>query len=244
MLTKTQIDELKQFDAPTICNAIEFFGIRSCIDGFMLPGLKQMAGDHETIVGYAATAKISSMKPSADPGIFMRYLEYVRETADPTIVVIQDIDEKSIASFWGEVNASTHKSLGAVGLVTNGAVRDLKEVNELNFHFHATCLGVSHGYAHIEEFGTPVNVLGMEVVPGELICADCHGVVKIPDEVAPYLAEACRFVAEAESNIIKPCRAAAQSGVKATMEEIRTWRTKMDTERKKGAEYYHSLITK
>ena len=237
-LTKTQIEELRCFDAPTICNAIEFFGLTPWTKGYVLPGLEQRTGAKKTMIGYAATGKILSSKPSDNPEIFMDYLQYIRDSDDPTVVVIQDMDKEPVATFWGDVNASTHMSLGAVGLVTNGAVRDLKEVDELGFYFFTSCLSVSHGYAHIEDYNCPVTIFGMEIMPGDLICGDCHGVVKIPHEIAPKLAEACRKVAAAESYIIKPCKEAVYQGRKVSMDEIKEWRGIVNTKRREAEREY------
>lgn len=237
-LTREQIEELREFDAPTICNAIEFFGLQPWTEGYVLPGLEQRTGGKKSMIGYAATAKIIGSKQAENPGIFMDYLEYVRESEDPTVIVMQDMDERKVATFWGDVNASTHMSLGAVGLVTDGAVRDLKEVDEMGFYFFSSCLAVSHGYAHIEEYDCPVNILGLDVMPGDLICADRHGVVKIPAEIAPRLAEACRRVGTAESYILKPCKEAINAGRKVSMSEIRQWRGMVNDKRKEAEMEY------
>ena len=56
----------------------------------------------------------------------------------PRIIVIQDEDEPpAMGSFWGEVNSSVFLALGAVGVVTDGGVRDLDEVQAMGFQFFA-----------------------------------------------------------------------------------------------------------
>lgn len=40
ILTKEQLDALTQFDAPTICNAIEAFNIQPRTASFMKPGME------------------------------------------------------------------------------------------------------------------------------------------------------------------------------------------------------------
>jgi hypothetical protein len=42
MLTAAQIEELKEFDTPTIANAIEFFGVQPKAQGFMKPGIRKV----------------------------------------------------------------------------------------------------------------------------------------------------------------------------------------------------------
>lgn len=233
-LTKEQIEELQQFDAPTVNNALETFDVKFRVEGFMKPGMFPRTKLGKPMIGYAATAKVSAMHPGTPENTETLYKYYasVRETTDPTIAVIQDIDPSPVGSFWGEVQATTHLALGAVGTVTGGGVRDLKEVEELGFGFFSTHLLVSHAFIHVESCGCPVDVCGLTVNPGDLLFCDVHGVVKIPHEVAPRLAAACRKIAAAELPMLEPCRAAIKEGRKPTVEELRTWRTAMERKRK------------
>jgi len=119
-------------------------------------------------------------------------------------VVIEDVDyPEPIGSYWGEVNGSIYKGAGAVGLVTNGGVRDLDEVEETGFHFFASCVLVSHAYVHLVEVGKPVSVGGLAVSPGDLLHGDKHGVTSIPHEIARDVAKASAEVEERERPIAR-----------------------------------------
>jgi len=236
VLTIEQLEELRQFDAPTVNNALETFDPKYRIEGFMRPGMVPRTELVKPMIGYAATAKVSAMHPGKpeNADIIFKYYAAVRGTADPTIAVIQDIDPSPVGSFWGEVQATTHKALGAVGTLTDGGVRDLKEVEELGFTFFSTTLLVSHAFIHVENYDCPVDVCGLAVFPGDLLFCDVHGVVKIPHEIAPRLAEACRKIAAAELPMLEPCRAAIKSGHKPTDDELRQWRKAMEQKRKEA----------
>lgn len=225
-LTKAQIEELRKFDTPTICNALESFEVRPRLSGYCNPGMVLRTRDEMPMVGYAATCKVGGSCPG-DGDKMISYYGHVREMEDPTIAVVQDIDKLRVGSFWGEVNATVHKALGAVGTLTDGGVRDIGEVDGLGFSLFSTELVVSHGYTHVEDYDCPVTVCGLMIHPGDLIHADRHGVTIIPHEIAPMLADACRKAAEAELPMLNPCREAIKKGVKPTMEELRTWRKEM-----------------
>ncbi len=232
-LTQQQLEEIKQFDGPTICNALECFDVMSRSDGFALPGIKPRTLVSERMLGYAATAKIRALHP-ADAGAGARLMDYyaqVREMAKPTIAVIQDIDPQPVGSFWGEVQATVHKSLGAIGTITDGGVRDNDEVETLGFHFFSTEVLISHAYIHVVEQGCGVEVRGLRILPGDLVFADKYGVCKIPHEIAPRLAEACRLVAEAEMPMLTPCREALAKNTLPTMDELKAWREGMNKAR-------------
>jgi len=116
------------------------------------------------------------------------------------------LDDPAAGAFWGEVNANIHRALGCIGLITNGTVRDLDEVRALNFQFFASGISVSHAFAHLVDFGGPVEIGGLTVRPGDLLHADQHGVVHIPSSIASEVAVASREVEQYERPIIGLCK--------------------------------------
>lgn len=234
ILSKLQLEELKEFDTPTISNAIEMFNIRPRTEGFMGPEIKCILPYKKPLIGYAATAIISSIRPPAPLQKEMLYEAYdhVKKTQSPTFFVIQDIDPAPVGSFWGEVQTNTVSALGCVGTITNGGVRDLDEVNELGFGYFASCVVVSHAYIHIENCNCPVKIGGLTINPGDLLHADKHGVILIPDAIVHKLADACRKVQLAEKPFIEACRKKFAMGIE--VEEIRKLREQMVKKREEN----------
>ena len=113
-------------------------------------------------------------------------------------MVLQDVDHSpGLGAFVGEIHASIGLALKCVGCVTNGAVRDLPAVEALGFHLFAGCVSVSHAYAHITDFGEPVEIGALKIHPGDLLHGDRHGVLTVPLEIAPDVpAEAAKILAE------------------------------------------------
>lgn len=230
-LTPEQIDELRSFDSPTICNAIERFNVRPRTEGYAGPHIRCVIPYSRPMVGYACTVKISAIEPPTDEQkeLVFAFYESLTKTAAPSIAVVQDVDEMPIGSFWGEVNATVCKSLGCVGTITDGGVRDIDEVRNVGFGYHARHVLVSHAYIHVVEQNVPVEIDGLTVRPGDLLHADQHGVVLIPKEVATRLADACRKAQYAEEPLINGCRERGLQNV--TVQDIRNWRKLMDQRR-------------
>jgi regulator of RNase E activity RraA len=228
-LTKEQMEELKQFDTPTVWNALEGFKLHPNISGFSWPGLTLMTPRTKPMVAYAVTARVSGLIPPSDAQKKMLFDFYanIRAPDVPSVAVVEDVDEIPIGSFWGEVQATTFKALGAEGTLTHGGIRDLNEVSLLGFQFFATCIMVARAESHVIETNCTVRISGMTVNPGDLIHADVHGAVVIPEEAAPKLAEACRRVINAELFVLDPCREAIKKGTKPTIDQIREWREEM-----------------
>jgi 4-hydroxy-4-methyl-2-oxoglutarate aldolase len=215
VLTKSQLDELKKFDTPSICNTIESFNVRLNTEGFMKPEIKCIIQYNEPIVGYAFTARISASGPATDEQKLLSnpYFKKISELAVPIIMVIEDMDKEPIGSYWGGVNASIHMALGCVGVITNGGVRDLEETEKIGFRYFASNVLVSHAYVHLTEIECSVNVGGLKIGPGDLLHADRHGVTMIPHEIAPELAQACLEVQEAENIVIEECQKRIGKGI-------------------------------
>jgi regulator of RNase E activity RraA len=89
--------------------------------------------------------------------------------------------------------ATTMKRVGAVGLVTNGGLRDIREINALGgFNYFGRGLVVAHGRPSIYDVGATVNIDGMEVRPGDLLHGDENGITVIPAEIAAQVAAKAR----------------------------------------------------
>jgi regulator of RNase E activity RraA len=204
---------LAAFDTPTICNALEVvvpesrargYTTRPAVCGF--PGLKPM-------VGYARTARIRAKSPPALSAAEVRslrhdYYRYVDAGPKPSVVLIQDLDgpDAGYGAFWGEVQSAIHLGLGALGVITNGSVRDIDPWAP-GFQFLAAVIGPSHAYANVVDFGGEIEVLGMRVRSGDLVHADRHGAVVIPVAAIRDLPAAIERVAKREASILAVARA-------------------------------------
>lgn len=234
-LTHEQLEKLREFDSPTICNAMECFGAQFRLGCYGNPGMVQRAGDMtKPMIGYAVTAKVSAMAPATPEQAKLQMELYAANRAEeaPSIICIQDTDKLPLGSYWGEVQATTHKSLGAIGTLVEGGVRDIPAADELGFYFMSTETLVSHAFIHVEAVQTPVVICGLTINPGDLIHADIHGFAVIPEDVAPKLYEACVGIAAAEMPVLEPCRKAIADGVRPSMEDLAKWRAGMAEARK------------
>jgi regulator of RNase E activity RraA len=210
-LTEAELAELREFDTPTICNALEVVTPERRALGFTTDTLICPFPRMPPMIGYARTALIRSALPSGLSGVEQRQarLDYYRYVADgdgPKVVVIQDVDWRiGFGCFWGEVQTAVHKGLGCLGLVTNGGVRDLDAIAP---DFQVLCGKVTPSHAHVHSiaFGGTVDVFGMIVCSDDLIHADRHGAVVIPAEVAREVAGAARLCARREEPILKVAR--------------------------------------
>jgi regulator of RNase E activity RraA len=194
---------LARWDTPTICNVIELFEIRPRNRGYMDGRIRCNFPELGPIVGFACTASFRSDAPPAGGdayGHIGAQLEQFTRLPGPPIVVFQDLDDPPVAAVFGEVMCSTYQAFGSVGLITNGAGRDLEQVRALKFPVFTGSTICSHGYCHMLHLGLPVRVGGLMVQQGDLLHADANGVTNIPLEIADEVADvAPEFVALEEA---------------------------------------------
>jgi regulator of RNase E activity RraA len=207
-LSEAQIDALRRINSPTISNAIEMFEIRPRNTGYLGSEVRCIFPRLGPMVGYAFTGLITADLP-AGARKFPRSEYWAASAAvpRPRVAVIRDLDTPpGQGSFWGEVNANIHRALGFAGVVTDGSVRDLEEMEALGFHTFARTPSVSHGHVHLVDFGGSVRVGGEVVNPGDLLHGDRHGVVIIPEAIASVVADAAAQVDAAERELIRYCQ--------------------------------------
>jgi regulator of RNase E activity RraA len=84
--------------------------------------------------------------------------------------------------------------LGAVGMVTDGALRDVPEVRALGFHYFMKYPVVSHADFQVASVGEPITLDGQRIVTGDILHGDENGVVIVPDAALGSLPEQVEIV--------------------------------------------------
>ncbi len=174
------LEALKAFDTPTICNALELVVPARRATGFTRRPLIAAFPEMKPVVAFARTAIIRSREPhprgrEEAKEVRLGYYGHIAAEPLPSIAVIQDIDapDTGFGAFWGEVQTHVHKGLGCAGVVTDGSVRDLE-----------------------------ASVAGMTVSPNDVIHADRHGAIVIPPEAVKEIPAAVALIARREKVII------------------------------------------
>ncbi len=204
--TIADLEVLKQWDTPTICNGLELLVPERRALGFTVEPMVAADRKLPPIVGLARTGTIRAReKPRGHVTDRMDWYDYVAATDLPTIAVLQDLDaHEGFGAFWGEVQTTVHKALGAIGCVTNGSFRDL-DMLAPGFQIIGGRVGPSHAHVHTVDYGKPVDVFGMQVVHDDVIHADFHGAVVIPAECVKQLPAAIDLVSRREKVILDLC---------------------------------------
>jgi len=101
---------------------------------------------------------------------------------------------------WGELLTTASMVRGAAGCLTDGLIRDIRRIKELNFPVFHGGIGPldTKGRAEMMAMDEPIEVAGARVEPGDFIFGDADGVVVVPKRMAPEVVRLALAKIEAE----------------------------------------------
>jgi len=215
-------------DGAAIANAIETFGVRLRNEGFADSSVRSLFPDLPAAAGYAVTARIRCSTP---PPVGYHYTDrtdwwhYIISVPAPRFVVVQDVDDRpGLGGFVGELHATILRALDCVGYATNGSVRDADAVRaRVGLPMFASGIAVSHAFAHVVEFGEPVQIGGLRVGSGDLLFGDRHGLQSVPPQLVERIPDAAARMTAHERWIIALCRS-PQFSIDALTQLVRSSR--------------------
>jgi len=208
---RTEILEfLQRTDTCTVSNAIETFRVRMRNEGYIHNVARCQFPALPPVAGYAVTGRIrTSAPPIANLCYYNRadWWRYVASLPSPKIIVMDDVDRiPGTGGLFGEIHARIARSLGCVAYVSNGSVRDVGQLEKMGFQCFAGGISVSHSYAHVTDFGEPVELGGQRIASGDLLHGDRHGVQIVPPEITGKLQEAVAAITAREAELINFCQ--------------------------------------
>jgi 4-hydroxy-4-methyl-2-oxoglutarate aldolase len=200
---------LADFESCDIADAIEQFGIRLRNQGFADTSIRCRYSSLSPMVGFAVTLQVRTAAPPISGGHLVEHSEWWQAfdaIPEPRVLVIEDVDNHpGVGAFVGKTHGHVFRALGAVGVVTNGALRDLDALEAMGMRAFSANTSVSHAYAHIVSVAHTVHVGGLAVSPGNILHGDRHGVVQIPHAIIDELPGAVQRHREHERDIIELC---------------------------------------
>ncbi len=192
---------LRDVDSPTIANAVETFNLRDRTDGFIGGRVRCQFPDLGVMVGRALTVTMSNAPGTiASRDGYWRMWDALAAMDGPVVIAIADASgAPHRVAYAGEVMTTIAMRLGAVGMVTDGALRDVDEVHELGFHYFMQYPVVSHANFEITSVGEPIELDGQRIESGDILHGDRNGIVVVPDNVLEGLPAAVAGIREKEA---------------------------------------------
>jgi regulator of RNase E activity RraA len=150
----------------------------------------------KTMAGTAVTAR----SRGGDNLTYLRALEFCR----PGDVLVIDAGGDLNNAVVGGILSFYAAHIGVVGVVIDGAIRDVAEVRAREFPVYAR--GVTHRGPYKDgpgEINVPVSVGGMVVNPGDIVVGDQDGLMAFAPDDAAWLIEKAHAHLATEAETIR-----------------------------------------
>lgn len=185
-----------QLNSSMLSDILDDLGVSAVVNG-LKPNF-----DGAKIFGRAKTLKIRALNEGEDfRGIYDALQSYHTIVPNDVIVVENEIND---FAYFGELNANLAIRAGASGAIVGGMTRDSADVVKLGLPVFAEgnkCRDV-RGRATLDSINKPVAIHGVEINPGDLVFADCEGVVVIPRKLEDKVLELAFSVARKEKSVL------------------------------------------
>jgi 4-hydroxy-4-methyl-2-oxoglutarate aldolase len=192
MITKPQIEELRDFDTPLLANTIGYISSIPAHEYYFSGEIQSVTPPLGPTVGVAFTVEIDSSTPggAGETELYWTLLDLMRESALPSVLVAKAVGSRpDHECMIGDGMAKTLFSVGCVGLVSDGRVRDVPGLISTNFAAYCRGTIAHHAPLRIRSIQKVIEIGGVTVTPGEVIHADHNGVIRIPSECLGNITE-------------------------------------------------------
>jgi 4-hydroxy-4-methyl-2-oxoglutarate aldolase len=126
----------------------------------------------------------------------------VSQAAPGEVIVLAVGGERKLAH-CGEIVAAAAKKRGVAGIVLDGAIRDRAEITRLGlpvFHLGVSPRGPAKAGPGV--LRAPVQIDGVRIESGDLVCADADGIAIVPASLAAELQALASRLEEKERRIL------------------------------------------
>ncbi|HII00723.1 TPA: bifunctional hexulose-6-phosphate synthase/ribonuclease regulator [Methanosarcinaceae archaeon] len=175
-----------------------------------------MKGIHQLVRGKVVGTAITVQSFAGD---WAKTVEAIDEAKEGDVIVIYN-ESKDIAC-WGGLATLSALNKGVAGVVIEGAVRDIDEVEKLGLPIYTSNTvpnaGDPKGFG---EMNAEITCGGQTVKPGDYIVGDESGVVVVPKERAYEIARRAKEVYKTEKRIFDEIR---RGGTLSEILELKKW---------------------
>jgi regulator of RNase E activity RraA len=190
------IDRLKRCSTATLTTQLFKHGLSN----LFIQGVARQTGGGGTMVGTATTLRYIPAREDLDHlGVFEdrnHPQRKVVEDIQPGQVLVMDTRGDASAASAGHILLTRMQVRGAAGVVTDGALRDMPEIAQMDWPVYARGASAPTNLIrhHAVDIDVPIACGGVPVYPGDVIVGDGEGVVVLP----PHLADEIAVAAEAQ----------------------------------------------
>jgi regulator of RNase E activity RraA len=191
------LPRLERLDSCALSDALDAIGHAGVVTGIVRQSTRQ------SVAGRVRTMRIAAGHPPGGSTVHLG-VRSIDEAEDTDVIVIEQKSGIDAAT-WGGVlsEAAHHKHIR--GVVIDGAVRDVDEINETGLPVFARSVTPisARGRIHEEAINVPVSIGDVTVNPGDLVFADGTGVVFLAQNLAEEIIAKAEAIADKERRMVE-----------------------------------------
>jgi regulator of RNase E activity RraA len=198
-MTPSDLTGLHQLSAPLLSDVMDSLGLNNQA---MRPFVRPL-DEGLVLVGRARTGlymPVYTARPGENP--YAVEIALVDDLKPGEVAVLDCNGPTERIAPWGELLSTASQARGAAGCVTDGLVRDVRQIRAMHFPVFHGGIGPldTKGRARMMERDIPVECAGVTVRSGDVVFGDADGLVVIPQEHASEVIARAREKAAGEDN--------------------------------------------
>lgn len=156
------------------------------------------------LIGRARTIRYLPNRPDVRKEIYSKgkQLNYISaEEAEPGDILVFDAGGEIRSAVTGDVTTTRFLYRGGAGIVVDGALRDVPELQGMHFQVYmrrGQAAAVSPIMMSVD-YQVPVRIGSVTVIPGDILLGDSHGVLVIPAAIAEKVVDKALAKVELEN---------------------------------------------
>ncbi len=191
MLNPKDLAALSRASTATITTQLFKLGYRNTF----LAGVRLQSSPTGRMLGEAFTLRYIPAREDIDVlAAFDDYDHPQRKAIESTKsgqILVMDCRQETRAASAGHILLTRAAARGAAGVVTDGSLRDIAGISELDMPVYAAAPAAMTNLAthHAVDLNVPIGCAGVPIFPGDILVGDSDGVVCVPRHLVSDIAQ-------------------------------------------------------
>ncbi len=192
-LPREILDGFKKLDTPSISDALDKLRIRGGCLGI------HPVQDDTYICGQAFTIHYMPCGTEVKGTVG----DFIDDILPGEVAVIDNAGRLD-CTVWGDIMSYYAVKHGLAGTVIDGVCRDINVIRKLRYPIfsRSTYMVTGKDRVYVDHINQPVSIAGVQVCPGDLICADNSGVIVVPFHRAEEVLRVAMEIEAVEQQIL------------------------------------------
>lgn len=210
MVTNTEkldaavLEVFKNASTPSIATLLYKRGLRTNF----VQGVSRLGSDRPNMVGQAFTLRYIPAREDLNQLEVFKDPEHPQRVAVETVpeghVLVMDCRGDASAASAGGILAKRLEYRGCAGIVTDGGLRDTREISKLRLPAYCAAASAPTNLTkhHAIDLNVPIGCGTAPVFPGDLVVGDADGVIIVPLHMASEIAAAIQDMEAFEAFVL------------------------------------------